>query len=341
MNKKSSRESESSTNTPKTHDKGKAKMKSQDKIDNFTITDSNYTDTIIKIRVATINVQGINEGFKKRLIFEELSRREIDIVAVTETKLAEKEDLRTQLINEWYKVYIAATTEDKEVKREASMGVALLVKPDINCYIHDIQTYKGTAIYIDFFFPRNNRTRVIAVYIPTGKIELIKQTQVKVKEWIESAKARTMNTLVMGDFNSNTERKEDIRKMFIFKSMQENQLMSILNEYKIKEYTWKRGELESQIDDIWMSLALITTTTYPMIEEVISTNSDHRMVITEIEVKELKRKRRKKQKRKIFLYKETEEEEWVNFGKEVKDKIEKLEIKSITNEETLNKAWHK
>ena len=64
MNKKSSRESESSTNTPKTHDKGKAKMKSQDNIDDVTITDLNYTDTIIKIRLATINVQGINKGSK-------------------------------------------------------------------------------------------------------------------------------------------------------------------------------------------------------------------------------------------------------------------------------------
>ena len=59
-----------------------------------------------------------------------------------------------------------------------------------------------------------------------------------------------MNILAMGDFNSNIEWKEDTRKMFIFKTMQENQLMSILNEYKRKDFTWKRGESESQIDDI-------------------------------------------------------------------------------------------
>ena len=117
--------------------------------------------------------------------------------------------------------------------------------------------------------------------------------------------------------------------------------MSILNKYKRKDFTWKRGESESQIDNIWMPSAIITTATYPKIEEVISTKSDHRMVMTEMEVKELDRKRRKKQKRKIFMYKKTEEEKWVNFKKEVKEKIEKLEIKSIVNEETLNKAWHK
>ena len=65
------------------------------------------------------------------------------------------------------------------------------------------------------------------------------------------------------------------------------------------------------------------------------------MVMTEMEVNELNRKRRKKQKRKVFIYKETEEEEWVNFEKEVKKKIEKLEIKSIVNEKTLNKTWYK
>ena len=41
------------------------------------------------------------------------------------------------------------------------------------------------------------------------------------------------------------------------------------------------------------------------------------------------------------MYKKTEEEKQLNFEKEVKEKIEKLEIKSIVNEETLNKAWHK
>ena len=49
----------------------------------------------MKIQMSTINVQGINVELKRRLILEELEERKLDIVALTETKLAEKEDLRT------------------------------------------------------------------------------------------------------------------------------------------------------------------------------------------------------------------------------------------------------
>ena len=84
-------------------------------------------------------------------------------------------------MNEQYKIYIADTMPDKEIKRKASMGVAILVKPDISCYIHNIQTHEGTAIYVDFFFPQHNRMRVIAVYIPSDKGEISKRTQEKIK----------------------------------------------------------------------------------------------------------------------------------------------------------------
>ncbi|CAG8669792.1 12595_t:CDS:2, partial [Gigaspora rosea] len=44
----------------------------------------------MKIQMSTINVQEINVELKRRLILEELEERNLDIVALTETKLAEK-----------------------------------------------------------------------------------------------------------------------------------------------------------------------------------------------------------------------------------------------------------
>ena len=92
--------------------------------------------------ISTLNVQGLNVPLKRQLIFEYLNKKDIDIVSVTETKLAQKEDLRRSLLNQYYYVYTAATPEDLGLKRESAMGTALLIKPYLRHYIHNIESYR-------------------------------------------------------------------------------------------------------------------------------------------------------------------------------------------------------
>ena len=105
--------------------------------------DSKKKERIEYLNIATINVQGLNVQLKRQLIFEYLSKEGLDIVSVTETKLAQKEDLKRSLINEYYCVYTAATPEDLGLKRESAMGTALLVKSYLKHYIHNIESFLG------------------------------------------------------------------------------------------------------------------------------------------------------------------------------------------------------
>ena len=72
--------------------------------------------------MSTLNVQGLNLPLKKQLIFEYMHNEDLDIVSVTKTKLAQKEDLRRSLTNQYFYVYMAVTLEDLGLKRESSMG---------------------------------------------------------------------------------------------------------------------------------------------------------------------------------------------------------------------------
>ena len=187
------------------------KIKKEKTIKNEKTKKVEKTKIIVKgkiefLSISTLNVQGLNVPLKRQLIFEYLNKEDIDIVSVTETKLAQKEDLRRSLLNQYYYVYTAATPEDLGLKRESAMGTALLIKPYLRHYIHNIESYLGTAIMIDFFLPGNLRTRIISLYLPSDKIEISLKTQDKIKKWISDANKRNMKIIVMGDFNNNMAR---------------------------------------------------------------------------------------------------------------------------------------
>ena len=153
------------------------------------------------------------------------------------------------------------------------------------------------------------RTRIISLYLPSDKIEISLKTQDKIKKWISDANKRNMKIIVMGDFNNNMARADSKRKTPIFKTMSTSRMLSLLEVNKIQDYTWKRDQMESQIDDIWTSEKIVVDTSYPIIEEVEPSGSDHRMIKVQWK---LKRKfeaiRRKKKSRKVFKYSEMDED---------------------------------
>src|SRR5260364_128341 len=118
-----------------------------------------------------------------------------------------------------------------------------------------------------------------------------------------------MKIVVMRDFNSNRARGDSPRKTPIFKTMSLNRMISVLEVNKIQDYTWKRDQLESQIDDIWISEDLGINMSYPVIQEVEPSGSDHRMIRVLWKFKKkLEAIRRKKKSRRVFKYNEMEED---------------------------------
>lgn len=174
-----------------------------------------------KLNLATHNVRGINNLTKLQLWIDFCLEEKLHIVGITETKLKNNPQALT---NPHYKIYTSNLLSPNTAQhRETSMGTAILVHNTLQPYIHDINTFPGTTIYIDFFFPRN-KTRIISIYLPSNNKELSTRTQTQISLWT------------------------------IFPDLISNDLTSLLNFHKISEPTWKGRGLTSQIDDIWTYL---------------------------------------------------------------------------------------
>ena len=91
--------------------------------------------------------------------------------------------------------------------------------------------------------------------------------------------------------------------------MTKNKIISLLKVNKIQDYTWKRDQKESQIDDIWISEDIGKNISFPIIEEVELSGSDYRIIKTWWKLsRKFKAIRRKKKVRVVYKYKEMEED---------------------------------
>jgi len=128
-----------------------------------------------KINISTHNIRGINEILKMQTWIEYCAESNLHIISLTETKL--KESTTRSLTNPLYKIFTSNFTPYKSNQRETSLGTALMICNQLQPYIHKIDTLLGTAICIDFFFPNDNKSRIISTYLPSNHPSLLKRTQ--------------------------------------------------------------------------------------------------------------------------------------------------------------------
>jgi len=128
-----------------------------------------------KINIATHNVRGINNTLKMQTWIKYCVESNLHIISITETKL--KESTTKSLTNPLYKIYTSNFVPYKSNQRETSLGTAIMVCNQLQPYIHKINTLPGTAICIDFFFPNNNKTCIISIYIPSNYLSLLRSIQ--------------------------------------------------------------------------------------------------------------------------------------------------------------------
>ena len=98
---------------------------------------------------------------------------------------------------------MANSNEQVMNKQEASIGTGLLVIKSLQPYIHCIKTMHSTVLAMDFFFLKNQKIRIISIYLSSANKELNKQTQQKVSKWVQQAITKNYETIVMRDFNFN------------------------------------------------------------------------------------------------------------------------------------------
>ena len=93
------------------------------------------------------------------------------------------------------------------------MGTAIAIKKFLQLYIHNISTFPGTALAIDLFLPNKNRFRVISIYLPCNNKALLIATHHKLLEWIDDTNKHNVQLIILGDFNSNLERKDTTARL--------------------------------------------------------------------------------------------------------------------------------
>ena len=71
--------------------------------------------------IATHNIQGMNDNIKFQQWIEFYNINNLDIISITETKLAQSKFTKYTLSNTYYYIFISNTTIDKAQKQEASM----------------------------------------------------------------------------------------------------------------------------------------------------------------------------------------------------------------------------
>jgi hypothetical protein len=108
-----------------------------------------------KINLASHNIRGLNNNIKLQQWITYCNQKNFHIIAISETKL--KESSQTSLTNPIYKIFTSNYIPTSHQQREASMGTALMIHNTVQPYIHNIMSFQGTGLAIDFFFP-NNKT---------------------------------------------------------------------------------------------------------------------------------------------------------------------------------------
>ena len=138
---------------------------------------SNIPNIKEKINFATHNIRGFNNQIKRQQWITYCLQENLHIISITETKL--KESSQLSLTNSAYKIFTSNYTPILHQQRESSLGTALMIHNSVQPYIHNITTFPGTALSIDFFFP-NNKTRIISVYLPSNNPDLSDRTQIQI-----------------------------------------------------------------------------------------------------------------------------------------------------------------
>ena len=186
-----------------------------------------------EINIITHNIRGANQLVKMQEWIEHCVDENAHIISITETKLTDRNAIG--LMNSIYKIYTSNFTPYTDRQHAASLGTALLVYEKLQPHIHDIKTIPGTAICIDFFFPKNNKMRIISVYLPTNHKQLCERTQTKVFEWYLEAKHHNWNIIILGDFNANLNRD---KKFPLFVNLSNANATSLLDFHNITSPTW-------------------------------------------------------------------------------------------------------
>ena len=154
------------------------------------------------VTISTHNVRGINKITKQDNILEEMKERNIDILGISETKLAHTTTNFVFNNNSNYKCFTSSSENKNRNNR-----VALIITKELEKHVERVTRLEGHIIAIHMLF-KENKLCIIQVYLPNDKSESIKYQKALRKIIGEKIKIKT-KIIVMGDFNATSNLKTD------------------------------------------------------------------------------------------------------------------------------------
>jgi hypothetical protein len=228
--------------------------------------------------------------------------------------------------------------------------------------VHKVVGHKGRVIFLDLYFSQQKKVRLIQVYINANKKE---RSQIEalydyIKNIIDEAKLKNMETIIMGDFNINYRKYlmafVNNRWQFkLFKMLESKyclDMIPIFNENDEDIYTYIPSDTnrdKSRLDYIWASLPIIGQSVNSTVIENDHFKTDHNTVTLSLDAESFigrpKTKintKKKKITRTIFLYMDKDEEyKWEHFQKDLDDELAKRKMKErkITKRRHIDYLW--
>ena len=155
----------------------------------MTTTPHNITNNYTTLSVLSLNINGLSEGKKRNELFEILINKNINITLIQETGSTKN------LTNTQEKEWLGKSFWNSQTVAR-SMGVAILMKKDLNANITaTVKDNEGRILSLNFSI-ENQKYQIINVYTPTRNSEKCK-FQKTLKNYIDPKQ----NLILGGDFN--------------------------------------------------------------------------------------------------------------------------------------------
>ena len=133
----------------------------------MTTTTHNITDNYTTLSVLSLNINGLSEEKKRNELFEILINKNIDVTLIQETRSTKN------LTNKWEKEWLGKSFWNSQTVAR-SMGVAILMKKDLNANITaTVKDNEGRILSLNFSI-ENQKYQIINVYTPTRNSEKLK-----------------------------------------------------------------------------------------------------------------------------------------------------------------------
>jgi len=283
------------------------------------------------LKIAILNVQGINKDEKFEDVIHWHLQERNDITILTETKLPTKiaeyklKNLQKNLnnIKNPKKRKITAFWSHDELNPKGN-GIGILLNHDmIGKHVTKHKYYKGRSIEITATFKGKRRLRIIGIYSPAGKDEENRRRKNELVNRIHNATNTTDWTIIGGDFNEDESAHTHAK---IIQTLKERNLWDTSEAMEKREHTWSNTQgITRQLDYIFIIPELATQRTSSTTRTAPDIATDHKIyqviINTDLTISNRTHQRRGRGNRPnvqdIIDTKKTSKADWEKFQEEI------------------------